>query len=119
MDPARDEIKYLLGEPNTNEPIEINNVPKNELGIQQLIANGNIRAACNLTQHCISICGQGFGRSGQPTRHTPHSLQLWFTRFALLIKLGEFDLCKQEADLFHTLERADIYYDVSFKYYSF
>lgn len=83
------------------------------LGIKQLIAASSFRAAANLTYRCITTYGQGYGRAGQPARHTPHSLQLWFTRFTLLIKLGEYDLCKREAEAFDLLERPDMYYEVS------
>lgn len=116
MDPVRDAIVYLLGETEANErqTLKIGDVPANEIGIQQLIAAGCLRAACNLASRCITTYGQGYGRAGQPTRHSPHSLQLWFTRFALLIKLGEFDLCKQESDAFGLLERPDIHYDVRY-----
>lgn len=54
----------------------------------------------------------GQGRAGQPAKHTTHSLQLWFTRFALLIKLGQYDLCQFEAEPFGTLTRPDIYFEV-------
>lgn len=88
-------------------------MPEDVVGVKQLIAVGSFRAAANLTYRCLTTYGQGFGRVGQPTRHTPHSLQLWFTRFSLLIKLGEYDLCKREAEAFGLLERPDMYYDVS------
>lgn len=87
-------------------------------GVKQLIAAGSFRAAVNLTFRCITTYGQGFGRAGQPTRHSPHSLQLWFTRFSLLIKLGEYDLCKREAEAFGLLERPDMYYDVNYKFFN-
>lgn len=87
-------------------------VPQTVAGIQTLIESGCLRAAVNLTHRLITSYGQGYGRSGQLTRHTSHSLQLWFTRLSLLIKLGEFDLCKREADAFGLLERSDMYYEV-------
>lgn len=108
-------IIYLLGEAEANErqALTISDVSEDIIGIKKLIAAGSIRAAANLTFRCITTYGQGFGRFGQPTRHTPHSLQLWFTRFSLLIKLGEYDLCKREAEAFGLLERPDMYYEVS------
>lgn len=54
----------------------------------------------------------GYGRSGQPAKHSPHSLQLWFTRFALLIKLGLYELCSTESEPFGLLNRPDVYYEV-------
>lgn len=60
----------------------------------------------------------GYGRAGQPAKHSPHSLQLWFTRFALLTKLGQYELCQTESEPFGLLNRADVYYDVKrFKNY--
>lgn len=108
-------MTYLLGETEANErqSLTINDVTEDTLGIQKLIAAGSIRAAANLTYRCITTYGQGFGRAGQPARHTSHSLQLWFTRFTLLIKLGEYDLCKREAEAFEVLERPDMFYEVS------
>lgn len=107
-------VTYLLGETEANErqSMTINDVTEDINGIKQLIAANCIRAAANLTFRCLTTYGQGFGRANQPTRHTPHSLQLWFTRFSLLIKLGEYDLCKQEADKFEVLERPDMFYEV-------
>lgn len=105
----------MLGETEGNERTSLGlaDVTEDVNGIKQLIAAGSLRAAVNLTLRCLTTYGQGFGRAGQLTRHTPHSLQLWFTRFALLIKLGEYDLCKREAEAFSLLERPDMFYDVS------
>lgn len=113
-DPIRAAIIYLLGETEANQrqSMTIDQVPQTVVGIQTLIEAGCLRAAVNLTHRLLSSYGQGYGRIGQPTRHTPHSLQLWFTRFALLVKLGEFDLCKREADAFGSLDRADMCYEV-------
>lgn len=107
----------MLGETEANErhSLSIKDVTEDVAGVKQLIAAGSFRAAVNLTFRCLTMYGQGFGRAGQPTRHTPHSLQLWFTRFSLLIKLGEYDLCKRESEAFGLLERPDMYYDVSSK----
>lgn len=113
-------MTYLLGETEANDrnSLSIHDVPEDVTGIKQLIAAGSLRAAANLTFRCLTTYGQGFGRAGQPTRHTTHSLQLWFTRFALLIKLGEYDLCEREAEAFGLLERPDMFYDVSSTFWS-
>lgn len=67
----------------------------------------------NLTGRLLTIYGQGQGRAGQPAKHTTHSLQLWFTRFALLVKLGQYDLCQFESEPFGSLTRPDIYFEVN------
>lgn len=74
---------------------------------------GCFRSAVNLTGRLLTIYGQGQGRVGQPAKHTFHSLQLWFTRFALLVKLGQYDLCQFESESFGSLNRPDVYYEVS------
>lgn len=53
----------------------------------------------------------GFGKVGHPSKHTPHSLQLWFTRLALLIKLEKYDICATEAEPFDNLDRHDVFYE--------
>lgn len=39
------------------------------------------------------------------------SLQLWLTRFNLLVKLKLFDLANSEAEAFHQLSRPDVFYE--------
>lgn len=80
-----------------------------------MIAAGCYRAAVNLTGRLLTIYGQGYGRAGQPSKHSPHSLQLWFTRLTLLAKLGEYELLQQEAEPFELLNRSDVYYEVIFQ----
>lgn len=113
-DPIKEAVIYLLGETEAGQRkiLSADDVTQDERGIRQLIESGCFRSAVNLTSRCLTIYGQGFGRAGQPTKHSPHSLQLWFTRFALLLKIGEFSLCGREAESFGLLDRPDIYYDV-------
>ena len=91
----------------------VDNVTQDERGLRSLIAAGCYRSAVNLTGRLLTIYGQGYGRAGQPAKHSPHSLQLWFTRLALLAKLGEFELLQQEAEPFEQLNKPDVYYEVS------
>lgn len=86
-------------------------VTQDERGLRKLIEEGCFRAAVNLSSRLLAIYGQGVGRLGQPAKHTPHSLQLWFTRFSLLVKLGLFELVNSEAEAFQQLTRPDVYYD--------
>lgn len=83
---------------------------QDERGLRLLIEAGCFRSAVNLTGRCLTIYGQGYGRAGQPTKHSPHSLQLWFTRFALLLKLGYYDLLQNESEAFGLLNRPDVYF---------
>uniref|UniRef100_A0A1A9V575 TPR_REGION domain-containing protein n=1 Tax=Glossina austeni TaxID=7395 RepID=A0A1A9V575_GLOAU len=91
--------------------LNADSVTQDERGLRSLIAAGCYRAAVNLTGRLLTIYGQGYGRAGQPSKHSPHSLQLWFTRLTLLAKLGEYELLQQEAEPFELLNRADVYYE--------
>lgn len=73
----------------------------------------------NIQIQLSAFSSAGFGRCGQPTKHSPHSLQLWFTRFALLVKLGLFNLCQREAEAFGCLNKPDMYFEVIFYYFCF
>ncbi|XP_013099869.1 trafficking protein particle complex subunit 12 isoform X2 [Stomoxys calcitrans] len=87
------------------------NVTQDERGLRSLIASGCYRSAINLTGRLLTIYGQGYGRAGQPAKHSPHSLQLWFTRLALLAKLGEYELLQKEAEPFDRLNRPDVFFE--------
>jgi len=91
--------------------LRVDDVTQDERGLRTLIHAGCYRTAVNLTGRLLTIYGQGYGRSGQPAKHSPHSLQLWFTRLALLAKLGEFELLNAEAEPFGQLRSADVFYD--------
>ncbi|KAG4079376.1 hypothetical protein HA402_008068 [Bradysia odoriphaga] len=112
-DPIRDAVNYLLGETEAKQRkvLSAEDVTQDERGLRQLIECGCFRSAVNLTGRLLTIYGQGQGRAGQPAKHTTHSLQLWFTRFALLVKLGQYDLCQFESEPFGSLTRPDIYFE--------
>ncbi|KAJ6647701.1 Trafficking protein particle complex subunit 12 [Pseudolycoriella hygida] len=112
-DPIRDAVNYLLGETEAKQRkvLSAEDVTQDERGLRQLIECGCFRSAVNLTGRLLTIYGQGQGRCGQPAKHTTHSLQLWFTRFALLMKLGQYDLCQFEAEAFGSLNRSDVYFE--------
>ena len=112
-DPILEKSTDLLGadvakERNTLLP---DDVTQDERGLRKLIEEGCFRSAVNLTSRLLCIYGQGVGRLGQPAKHTPHSLQLWFTRFNLLVKLGLYDLVTSEAEAFQQLNRPDLFYE--------
>lgn len=93
---------------------DINNVTEDESGLRSLINAGSYRAAANLTARLLTSLGQGYGTANttQIVQHTPYSLKLWFARFALLIKIGEYELLQEEAEAFHELRRIDMFYQV-------
>lgn len=108
-------MQPLLGdaEAQRRHVLTADDVTQDERGLRQLIAAGAFRSAVNLTGRLLTIYGQGYGRLGQPAKHSPHSLQLWYTRFALLRKLGMFELCQAEAEPFGQLNRPDVYFEFS------
>ncbi|KAK2575444.1 hypothetical protein KPH14_011181 [Odynerus spinipes] len=85
-------------------------VTQDERGLRKLIQTGCYRAAINLSGRLISIYAQGYGKINQPSKHTPHSLQLWYTRLSLLAKLKQNDLLEKESKPFGDLDKPDMYF---------
>ncbi|XP_052848851.1 trafficking protein particle complex subunit 12 [Drosophila gunungcola] len=112
-DPITVAVAQHLGEAELSyrKILRVDDVTQDERGLRTLIHAGCYRTAVNLTGRLLTIYGQGYGRSGQPAKHSPHSLQLWFTRLALLAKLGEFELLNAEAEPFGQLSSPDVFYD--------
>ncbi|XP_062130560.1 trafficking protein particle complex subunit 12 [Drosophila sulfurigaster albostrigata] len=112
-DPISIAVTQQLGEAELQQRqiLGVENVTQDERGIRTLINAGCFRAAVNLTGRLLTIYGQGYGRAGQPAKHSPHSLQLWFTRLALLAKLDEYDLLQAEAEPFGQLNGPDVFYE--------
>jgi len=114
-DPIRDLVaKYQgEGEASKRHTLAADGVTADTRGLQQLIAVGNYRAAVNLTAQLLEMYGQGRGKAGQLSKHSQSSLQIWFTRLALLVKLRLFTVAEAEADHFGDLDRPDVF----FQYY--
>ncbi|XP_064487185.1 trafficking protein particle complex subunit 12-like [Ornithodoros turicata] len=111
-----DAVKALLYEhfePEANYRVTLSadTVPQNEDGLRQLIGAQCYNAAVNLTMRLLTQLGQGPGAGGRPTRHSPQSLQLWYTRLALFVKLRKFPLAEVEAEAFGSLDKPDLYYE--------
>ncbi|GAB0096402.1 trafficking protein particle complex subunit 12 [Sergentomyia squamirostris] len=119
-DPVKETVSTVLGaeEARKTSRLTCNDVTQDERGLRKLIEEGCFRAAVNLTSRLLTIYGQGYGRLGQPAKHTPHSLQLWFTRFSLLAKLSLLELLQMESDAFGDLCRPDINYEFYPEMYS-
>ncbi|XP_053878752.1 trafficking protein particle complex subunit 12 isoform X2 [Malaclemys terrapin pileata] len=71
----------------------------------------NWRAAVDLCGRLLTAHGQGYGKNGLPTNHTTDSLQLWFVRLALLVKLNLFQNAELEFEPFGNLDQPDLYYE--------
>uniref|UniRef100_A0A8C9G7L5 TPC12 protein n=1 Tax=Pavo cristatus TaxID=9049 RepID=A0A8C9G7L5_PAVCR len=78
---------------------------------QQIIIIKNWRAAVDLCGRLLTAHGQGYKKSGLPTNHTTDSLQLWFVRLALLVKLNLFQNAEMEFEPFGNLDQPDLYYE--------
>ncbi|XP_066274714.1 trafficking protein particle complex subunit 12-like [Branchiostoma lanceolatum] len=112
-DPILDLMKKSLGEQEASkrQSLSVDSVSHNEQGLKHLIVTGNLRAAVDMTGRLLAQCGQGMGMAGQLSRHTPQSLQLWFTRIALLVRLRMFSTAEAELEAFSGLDQPDLYYE--------
>ncbi len=88
-------------------------VTQDQRGLRQLVRAGCHRAAVNLTGRLLQMYNQGAGQGGSMSKHTPHSLQIWFARLSLLVRLRQFSVAEVEAEAFGDLDRPDLY----FQYY--
>ncbi|XP_011499813.1 PREDICTED: trafficking protein particle complex subunit 12 [Ceratosolen solmsi marchali] len=111
-DPIKEAVTYFLGEEETlNRTVStLSDVTQDERGLRSLIKEKCYRAAINLSGRLLAVYGQGYGRINHPSKHTPHSLQLWFTRLALLTKLKQTEILETESTPFHNLDKPDMYF---------
>ncbi|XP_075717261.1 trafficking protein particle complex subunit 12 isoform X2 [Rhinoderma darwinii] len=112
-DAVRELMLRFLGEPAAmkRQVLTANSVEQTFLGLKQLLNSKNWRAAVDLSGRLLNSHGQGYGKSGQPTNHTTDSLQLWFLRLSLLVKLGLFQNAEMEFEPFKILDQPDLYYE--------
>lgn len=112
-DAVKDLMLRFLGEKAAakRQVLSANSVEQSFVGLKQLISCKNWRAAVDLCGRLLTAHGQGYGKSGLPTSHTADSLQLWFVRLALLVKLGLFQNAEMEFEPFGNLDQPDLYYE--------
>uniref|UniRef100_A0A4W3HIR6 Trafficking protein particle complex subunit 12 n=1 Tax=Callorhinchus milii TaxID=7868 RepID=A0A4W3HIR6_CALMI len=112
-DAVREVMQRFLGEQAAmkRQALTANAVEQTFTGLKQLINTKNWRAAVDLSGRLLTAHGQGYGKSGQPTNHTTDSLQLWFVRLALLMKLSLFQNAEVEFEPFGNLDQPDLYYE--------
>ncbi|XP_073073295.1 trafficking protein particle complex subunit 12 isoform X4 [Manis javanica] len=112
-DAVKDLMLRFLGEKAAakRQVLTASSVEQSFVGLKQLISCKNWRAAVDLCGRLLTAHGQGYGKSGLPTSHTADSLQLWFVRLALLVKLGLFQNAETEFEPFGNLDQPDLYYE--------
>ncbi|XP_045700244.1 trafficking protein particle complex subunit 12 isoform X2 [Phyllostomus hastatus] len=112
-DAVKDLVLRFLGEKVAakRQVPNASSVEQSFVGLRQLISCRNWRAAVDLCGRLLTAHGQGYGKSGLPTSHTADSLQLWFVRLALLVKLGLFQNAEMEFEPFGDLDQPDLYYE--------
>ncbi|XP_068136449.1 trafficking protein particle complex subunit 12 isoform X2 [Hyperolius riggenbachi] len=113
VDAVRELMLRFLGEQAAmkRQVLTANSVEQTFLGLKQLLNSKNWRAAVDLSGRLLTAHGQGYGKSGQPTNHTTDSLQLWFLRLSLSVKLGLFQNAEMEFEAFKNLDQPDLYYE--------
>ena len=111
-DPVRDGVgKYQgEGEASKRQVMGCDSVTADTRGLVQLISLGNFRSGVNMTAQLLEMYGQGQGKTGQLSKHSPTSLQIWWIRLALLVKLRQFTTAEAEAAAFGDLETPDLFY---------
>nr|XP_054772794.1 trafficking protein particle complex subunit 12-like [Lytechinus pictus] len=111
-DPIKELVQRYMGEQESSKRsmLTVNQVTRDEHGLKRLLDAGCLRAAVELTGLLLTSGGQGKGQAGMPSRHTPHLMQVWFTRISVLIKLQQFTAAEQELDAFGTMDKPDLFY---------
>ncbi|KAK0081987.1 hypothetical protein PV325_011269 [Microctonus aethiopoides] len=112
VDATRETSIHFLGEDENihRNILTATDVTQDERGLRNLIQAGCYRAAVNLSGRLLAVYGQGYGKINHPSKHTPHSLQLWYTRLSLLAKLRQIDIMKAESQPFGNLDKPDMYF---------
>ncbi|KAF4795387.1 Trafficking protein particle complex subunit 12 [Turdus rufiventris] len=91
--------------------IDKENLTMPGLKFDNIQSSKNWRAAVDLCGRLLTAHGQGYKKSGLPASHTTDSLQLWFVRLALLVKLNLFQNAEMEFEPFGNLDQPDLYYE--------
>ncbi|XP_071118783.1 trafficking protein particle complex subunit 12-like [Haliotis cracherodii] len=112
-DPVRDLVYRYMGEQESvkRKVLTSLSVPQDFAGLEHLISAGCLRAAVDLTGKMLADAGQGEATGGEPTQQSQYTLQLWFCRLSLLVRLRLYDVADTELRGFQTLDTPDLYYE--------
>ncbi|XP_059047358.1 trafficking protein particle complex subunit 12-like [Achroia grisella] len=104
-------VKYLgVSAAGSRGVVRAEHVSRDEAGLRELLRTGYLRAAINHTAVLITAIGQGVGRMHRPTKHTPRSLQLWLTRFSVMLRIRLNEPLLKEAEPFGDFNKPDMFY---------
>ncbi|KAJ0171318.1 hypothetical protein K1T71_012868 [Dendrolimus kikuchii] len=104
-------VKYLgVSSAGSRGVVRAEHVSRDEAGLRELLRTGYLRAALNLSAVLISAAGQGVGKLHRPSKHTPRSLQLWLTRFAVMVRIQLHEPLAKEAEAFGDCSQPDMFY---------
>lgn len=101
---------HIPSEISKRKQANMDSLTVDDRGIKTLIDEKCYRSAIALTSRLLVNYGQGF-QGNTSLKHSSHSLQLWHTRIALLIKINELELAKNEAEVFGQLQNPDLFYE--------
>lgn len=115
-DPVRDLVHRYMGEQEAikRQILTVDSVSQDVDGLKKLLEGGCYRSAVELTGRLLTAAGQGSDAQGEtttPTQHTSHTLQLWFCRLSLLMKLKLYNIVESELQGFQNLDTPDLYYE--------
>lgn len=104
-------IKYQHEtEASKRNVLTLDQVTRDVDGLKKLVNHGCLRSAVQLTGLLLTSVGQGKGQAGMPSQNTAESLQIWFIRLALLVKLRQYTTADLESQPFRDLDKPDLYY---------
>ncbi|CAH1773378.1 unnamed protein product [Owenia fusiformis] len=112
-DPVKELVRRHLGEEaaSKRQSLSASDVSHDEAGLRKLIEAGCWREGVDLTGQLLTNFGQGIGKCGMESLNTPTTIQFWFCRFALLVKLRQYSLAESECAAFGNLDQPDMYYE--------
>ncbi|XP_049879965.1 trafficking protein particle complex subunit 12 [Pectinophora gossypiella] len=105
-------VKYLgVSSAGSRGVVRAEHVSRDDAGLRELLRTGYLRAAVNHTHTLLTAAQQGAGRMHRPSKHTPRTLQLWLTRFAVMLRIRLHEPLLQEAEAFGDFSKPDMFYE--------
>jgi trafficking protein particle complex subunit 12 len=106
--------QHFPSEVSKRRQAQMESITTDDRGMKTLITEKCYRGAISLSSRLLTNYGQGFDQRGKTSvKHSSHSLLLWHTRIAVLLKLNQLEIAKNEADTFGDLSSPDLFYEHS------